>query len=205
MVVGDAHVFPASWLSHTSTTQIFFPKPLTTFLTCFCRGERQNMLERKFASTGDRIYIHQVMSPTRSPLSHPGRAKPWEKEKSAKPAFTATPFSYSDFSPFTNITMMSFNLFRNKPWFCRVCRTSLLKTLLRKGEIACDEQFLLFPQCFVPVWRNFFHFHKICYCLLQTLSVWKSVKFIVWERVKPHNIIVVCKMLTVWRNLNFII
>ena len=30
-----------------------------------------------------------------------------------------------------------------------------------KGEIACDEQFLLFPHCFLPVWRTFFHFHGI--------------------------------------------
>ena len=30
---------------------------------------------RKVASTGDRTHNHQVMSPTRSPLSHPGGAK----------------------------------------------------------------------------------------------------------------------------------
>ena len=28
------------------------------------------------------------------------------------------------------------------------------------------------------------HFHHILNCLLQTLSVWKSLKFVVWERVK---------------------
>ena len=32
------------------------------------------MPERKVASTGDRTHNHQVMSPTRSPLSHPGGA-----------------------------------------------------------------------------------------------------------------------------------
>ena len=30
-----------------------------------------------------------------------------------------------------------------------------------KGEIARNEQFLLFPQCFLPVWITFFHFHQI--------------------------------------------
>ena len=30
-----------------------------------------------------------------------------------------------------------------------------------KGEIARDEQFLLFPQCFLPVWITFFHFLQI--------------------------------------------
>ena len=36
------------------------------------RGE--NTSERKVTSTGDRTHNHQVMSPTRSPLSHPGEA-----------------------------------------------------------------------------------------------------------------------------------
>ena len=30
-----------------------------------------------------------------------------------------------------------------------------------KGEIAHNEQFLLFPQCFLPFWRTFFHFHQV--------------------------------------------
>ena len=49
-----------------------------------------------------------------------------------------------------------------------------------KGEIACKEQFLLFPQCFLPVWIAFCHFCQIWNCCLQTLSVWKSLKFVVW-------------------------
>ena len=38
LAVGDAHVFPG-FLTPV-LTQLFFPKPPTTFLTCFCRGER---------------------------------------------------------------------------------------------------------------------------------------------------------------------
>ena len=30
-----------------------------------------------------------------------------------------------------------------------------------KGEIAHIEQFLLFPQCFLPVWLTFYHFSPI--------------------------------------------
>ena len=30
-----------------------------------------------------------------------------------------------------------------------------------KGEIARNEQFLLFPQCFLPVWITFCHFPQI--------------------------------------------
>ena len=75
------------------------------------------------------------------------------------------------------------NPFPNKPWFSRVCSTGLLKTL-GKGEIARNEQFLLFPQCFLSFWRTCCHFHQISNCSLQTLSVWKSLKFVVWERVE---------------------
>ena len=52
-----------------------------------------------------------------------------------------------------------------------------------KGEIARNKQFLLFPQCFLPLWRIFCHFHIIEDYRLQTLSGWKSLKFVVWERV----------------------
>ena len=53
-----------------------------------------------------------------------------------------------------------------------------------KGEIVHKEQFLLFPQCFLPIWRTFCHFHQIRNCRLQTLLVWKSLKTVVWEKVK---------------------
>ena len=45
-----------------------------------------------------------------------------------------------------------------------------------KGEIARYEQFLLFPQRFLPFWRTFCHFSQIQNCRLQTLSVWRSLK-----------------------------
>ena len=53
-----------------------------------------------------------------------------------------------------------------------------------KGEIARNEQFLLFPHCLLPIWRTFCHFHQVQRCRLQTLSVWDQVKSVVWERVK---------------------
>ena len=48
MAVGDANVF-AGFLTPV-LTQLFFPKPMTTFLTCFCRGER-----RKYAGKKSRL------------------------------------------------------------------------------------------------------------------------------------------------------
>ena len=49
-----------------------------------------------------------------------------------------------------------------------------------KGEIACDKQFLLYPQCFLPIWITFSHFRQLCNGRLQTLSVWNSLEFVVW-------------------------
>ena len=45
MVVGDAYVFP-SFLTPV-LTQLFFPKPPITFLTCFCRDERRKHAGKK--------------------------------------------------------------------------------------------------------------------------------------------------------------
>ena len=56
-----------------------------------------------------------------------------------------------------------------------------------KGEITRNEQFLLFPQCFLIVWRTLCHFHEIQNSRLQTLSVWKSVKFVVWLKRKLYH------------------
>ena len=45
MAVGDAHVFPG-FLTPV-LRQLFFPKPPTTFLACFCRGERRKYAGKK--------------------------------------------------------------------------------------------------------------------------------------------------------------
>ena len=75
------------------------------------------------------------------------------------------------------------NLFPNKHLFLHICSTKSFENTVGKEEIARNEQFLLFPQCFLPCWRTFCHFHQIRNCHLQTLSVWKSLKFVVLERV----------------------
>ena len=52
------------------------------------------------------------------------------------------------------------NPFLNKPWFLRLHYQSLENTE-EKGEIAHNEQFLLFPQRFLPFWKTLCHFHHI--------------------------------------------
>ena len=49
MAVGDAHMFPG-FLTPV-LTQLFFPKPPTTFLTCFCRGERRDWQFQKYVKS----------------------------------------------------------------------------------------------------------------------------------------------------------
>ena len=78
MAVGDAHVFPG-FLTPVLTQLSFQSHPLLfSHASSEVRGE--NKPERKFATTGSRTHNHQVMNPTRSPLSHPDRAELGKEE-----------------------------------------------------------------------------------------------------------------------------
>ena len=57
------------------------------------------------------------------------------------------------------------------------CSQKSFENSVGKGEIARNEQFLLFPQRFLPFQRTFHRFHKIQNCRLQTLSIWTSLRF----------------------------
>ena len=84
-----------------------------------------------------------------------------------------------------------FNPFPNKPWFLRVCSTSLLKTLWEKEKLLVTSNFsfshsVFYPfrrTHFYPFRRTFCHFHHLWNCRLQTLWIWKGLKFVVCERV----------------------
>ena len=41
---------------------------------------------------------------------------------------------------------------------------------------------------FSTLWRTFCYIHQIWNCLLQTLSIWKSLKFVVWVRVNAGKL-----------------
>ena len=51
------------------------------------------------------------------------------------------------------------------------------ENIVRKGEIACYKQFLLFSQCFLPYMALTFHFKCTLKCRLQFVSIWTSLKF----------------------------
>ena len=64
------------------------------------------------------------------------------------------------------MTLIShFNPFTHNDTFWRPREKSLFKTLWEKEKLhAHNEQFLLFPQCFLRVWITFFHFCQIWNC-----------------------------------------
>ena len=77
---------------------------------------------------------------------------------------------------------MVFNPYRNKPLYLRVCSIKLLKTL--GGGGGGGEGKLLVTSAFYAFGRTLCRVNLIRNCSPQTLSVWKSPKFVVWEKVK---------------------
>ena len=62
------------------------------------------------------------------------------------------------------------------------------KNTVGKGEISHNEQFLLFPQCFLVVLRIFCHFLSTENWCLQTCTVWKSLDFF-WKGSRLYHTI----------------
>ena len=60
-----------------------------------------------------------------------------------------------------------------------------LENIVGKGENAGYQHFLLFPQCFLPIPKLPSVFNYILFCHLQMLSVWTSLKCVIWKRVNP--------------------
>ena len=76
------------------------------------------------------------------------------------------------------------NPFLNKPWFLHVCNTSLLKTLREKEKLLVTSNFSFSHSVFYLFVELSAIFRQIWNCRLQSLSVWNTLKFAVWERVK---------------------
>ena len=49
--------------------------------------------------------------------------------------------------------------------------------IVRKGEIACNKQFLLLSQCFLPYMVLMFRFKCTFKCRLQFVPIWTSLRF----------------------------
>ena len=52
-----------------------------------------------------------------------------------------------------------------------------MENIVRKGEIACHKQYLLFSQCFLTHMARIFHFKCTVKCCLQYVSILTSLEF----------------------------
>ena len=82
-------------------------------------------------------------------------------------ANTLSPFFTVNSSIELSITKGGLTLSQTSPGF--YVSAKLLENTVRKGEIARNKQFLLFPQCFLPFLKTFCHFHQIKDCHLEKL------------------------------------
>ena len=93
----------------------------------------------------------------------------------------------------------------------QICRLQMISTLsqtspglqyksfenaVEKEEIARNEQFLLFPQCFLPILRTFYHFHQIlnlfCTLFWKPKSLFNVVFLCVSEIINTYNAELIC-------------
>ena len=163
-----------------------------SFLQCFqktsssdvimwnCKGKDLRRLLNNLGIPQSVVYVVKVDSIKWSfKKKHCGK-----RRKCCLPAFSPFPTMFSKGLILrchnTGLFVKGFYPFPNKPWFFTCLQYKSLENTVGKGEIARNKQFLFFPQCFLPVWRTFCHFRQIQNCPLQSLSVWKSLKFVVW-------------------------
>ena len=69
----------------------------------------------------------------------------------------------------------------------RACSTSPLKTLWEKEEFLVSSNFSFFSTLVYTLLENLPHFSSHLNCRLQSISIWKSLKFVVRERVKASR------------------
>ena len=86
----------------------------------------------------------------------------------------------------TNNNKISYSPFLKQALVFMCLQYNSFENNVGKGEIACNKQFLLFP-VFSTRLKNFLSSSQIWNCLLRALSVWKSLKLFVWERVNTYH------------------
>ena len=83
-------------------------------------------------------------------------------------------------------TVHLFKPFPNKPLFSRVCCTSLLKTLVENEKLLITSNFSFSTSVYYPFGELSIIFIKLKIVVCK-LSVWKSLEFVDWERVKGNG------------------
>ena len=83
--------------------------------------------------------------------------------------------------------VLQVNPFPSKPWFLRVCRKSLLKTLCEKEKLLAMSNFSFSHSVFYLFREVSAIFIKFKIVVCKLFQFWKSLNFVVWERVKKHK------------------
>ena len=110
----------------------------------------------------------------------------------------------SNFNPFMTFILLSANAFNfdqtellsfgnpfpNKPWFLRVCSTTLLKTLWEKEKLHITSNFSFSDSVFYSFGEPSAIFIKVKIVVCKLFQFWKILKFVIWERDKELNNIV---------------
>ena len=155
MAVGDAKVFPG-FLTPV-LTQLFFPKPPTTFLTCFCRSERRKYAGKKSLlnrGSNSQSLGHESDTLTTEP---PGRG--------INPPLNIARVGDSNQSP---PVLKSCTL----PTVLRgLCRP--FENIVGNGENACYQHFLLFSQSFLNI--------------KDKIVIWAAAMYISFDDLKFFN------------------
>ena len=82
-----------------------------------------------------------------------------KSENAGKPTFCLFPLCRAKSLHLSPIFCHGFiNPFPKKPWFLRVCSTSLLKTLWEKEKLLITSNFSFSHSVFSHFWQNFCHF-----------------------------------------------
>ena len=127
MVVDDTHMFPG--FRTPALTQLLFPKPLTTFPICFCRGER-----RKYA--GKKVCFNRVSNSR--PQGLESDTLTTEPPRGSRSALCWTIKFWICLELLTTQSRLLTNQGK-KP----------IDNIVGKGENAGNQHFLRFPQCFL--------------------------------------------------------
>ena len=153
MAVGDALVFPG-FLTPVLTL-LFFPKPPTTFPTCFCRGERQKYARNKVClnwGSNSQSPGHESDTLTTEPAGW--GLKTLYIRDAGSIRRNSLPYNHE----------------------LTIQKKSLLKTLWGKGENACNQHFLLSHNVFFLIRKRIHHFSQHLFCHLQMIRILTSLK-----------------------------
>ena len=69
--------------------------------------------------------------------------------------------NYLCYTLIISVLQECFNPFPNKSLFYTCLQYKSFENTVGKRKIARNEQFLLFPHCFLPFWMTFCQFHQI--------------------------------------------